>query len=119
MEPEHPLEADLGRLLRIGVSVAAAVVFAGAVWFLLRHGSEPLTYSHFLANPESSRRIADVFRGVAAGDSRALIQIGLLLLIATPVARVLFSLILFARIRDYAYCVITAIVLAILILSLR
>jgi uncharacterized membrane protein len=46
------------------------------------------------------------------------IQLGILVLIATPVARVLFSMLGFALERDWMYVVITAIVLALLLYSL-
>jgi uncharacterized membrane protein len=49
---------------------------------------------------------------------RGLIQLGLLLLIATPVARVIFSVFAFARQRDATYVLITLIVLAVLVYSL-
>jgi uncharacterized membrane protein len=51
-------------------------------------------------------------------SARAIIQLGLLLLIATPVARVAFSAVAFAIEHDYMYVVITLIVLAILSYSL-
>jgi len=119
MPAQHELERDLGYLLRVGVTIAAVAVLAGGVWFLLRHGAERPEYGRFVADPMASRGIAEVFRGIPAGESRGLIQLGLLLLIATPVARVAFSLYLFARIRDSIYCAITAIVLAVLLFSLR
>ena len=49
---------------------------------------------------------------------RGIIQLGLLLLIATPVARVVFSVIGFVRQRDFVYVVLTLIVLAVLLYSL-
>jgi len=50
--------------------------------------------------------------------AHGIIQLGLLLLIATPVARVAFSVVAFAAERDWLYVAITLIVLAILIYSL-
>ena len=52
------------------------------------------------------------------GRPRGLIQFGLLLLIATPVARVAFSVFGFTQERDWVYVVITLIVLALLVYSL-
>jgi uncharacterized membrane protein len=45
-------------------------------------------------------------------------QLGLFLLIATPVARVVFSLLAFAIQRDHLYVGITLVVLAVLTFSL-
>jgi uncharacterized membrane protein len=50
--------------------------------------------------------------------SRGLVQLGLLLLVATPVARVVLSVFAFARQRNPTYVVLTLIVLAVLIYSL-
>jgi uncharacterized membrane protein len=46
------------------------------------------------------------------------IMLGLLLLVATPVARVVFSVAGFLRERDFLYVVLTLIVLAVLLSSL-
>ena len=47
-----------------------------------------------------------------------MIQLGLLVLIATPIARVAFSLVAFALQRDRIYVIVTLIVLAVLLYSL-
>jgi uncharacterized membrane protein len=67
---------------------------------------------------EHAASIATIVRGVLAWRGRAIIQLGLLLLIGTPVARVAFSLGAFLHERDALYVVITAIVLAALVLGL-
>ncbi len=51
-------------------------------------------------------------------SGRGIIQLGLLLLVATPVARVIFSVAAFALQQDWIYVVITLIVLAVLGFSL-
>ena len=56
--------------------------------------------------------------GVAGFQCRGIIQFGLVLLIATPVARVAFSVAAFALQRDNTYVAITLIVLAVLLFSL-
>jgi uncharacterized membrane protein len=55
---------------------------------------------------------------VGAGDDRAVIAVGLLALIATPIARVALSIAAFARWRDYLYVGLTTFVLALLLYSL-
>ncbi len=115
---DRAMEEFLGKLLRIGVSLSALVVAAGAVWYLIRHASEHPDYSRFHGTPPNLLRVSAVFSGIAAGHSQSLIQLGLLLLIATPVARVVFSLILFARERDWTYVAITIVVLAVLVAGL-
>jgi uncharacterized membrane protein len=112
------IEIIIGTLLRVGVMLAAAVVFAGAVLYLARHGHEVVSYTTFHGEPEALKSIAGVFHGVAAIQARSIIQLGLLLLIATPIARVLFSAFAFAIEHDYMYVGITLVVLAILLYSL-
>jgi len=112
------IEIIVGVLLRTGVILAAAVVLVGAVLYLSRHGNEIPNYATFHGEPESLKSPADVFQGVMHLSARAIIQFGLLLLIATPVARVLFSAIAFVLERDGMYVGITLFVLAVLLLSL-
>ena len=112
------MERKLGKLLIVGVSLAALLVLAGGIWFLADYWGQFPQYNHFAAAPASYRSFPAVVSETADGQSRGLIQLGLILLIATPVARVVFSLILFARARDYLYCAITALVLAVLLFSL-
>ena len=55
---------------------------------------------------------------VLSGSRRGIIQLGLLLLVATPIIRVVISLLIFLRQREFTYVVITLIVLTALIYSL-
>jgi uncharacterized membrane protein len=115
---DHRIEVILGNLLRTGVILSAAVVLAGACIYLVRHAHEPASYRVFRGEPSDYRTIPGVIHSVARGRGRGLIQLGLLLLIATPIARVSFSIVGFAIERDRLYVVFTLIVLAILLFSL-
>jgi len=117
IQVEHP-EQTLGKLLRSGVLISAAVVLAGAVWFLTRHGQEVPNYRTFHGQPPQLSSIAGVLRGAFSGHSRNFIQLGVLLMIFTPVARVGFSVALFALERDRLYVILTLIVFATLLFSL-
>jgi uncharacterized membrane protein len=64
------------------------------------------------------RTVSGVFGGAIHGDPRCLIQFGLLVLIATPILRVAFSVFAFALQRDRLYVTITLLVLAVLVGSL-
>jgi len=112
------VEADIGTLLRVGVSVAASVAAIGGLMYLARHGTETASYGVFRGEPQDLRSIAGVLHDVFAGRGRGVIQLGLLLLIATPIARVALTLVAFARIGDRRYVVITTVVLALLLVSL-
>jgi uncharacterized membrane protein len=115
---DRRLEIILGNLLRTGVLLSAAVVLAGACIYLVRHAHEPANYRVFRGEPSDYRTIPGVIRSVMNGRGRGLIQLGLLLLIATPIARVAFSIAGFAIERDRLYVAFTLIVLAILLYSL-
>jgi uncharacterized membrane protein len=115
---DQRIEIIIGSLLRTGVLLAASVVLIGGGLYLARHGHETANYSAFLGEPGSLKSIAGIAEGIAGFHAQAIIQFGLLLLIATPVARVAFAAIAFALERDYMYVVITLIVLAILLYSL-
>jgi uncharacterized membrane protein len=112
------IEGIIGTLLRTGVILAASVVVSGAAIFLMRHGGERPNYRVFRGEPSELRSVRGIVAAAVTGGGRATIQLGLLLLVATPVARVVFSVLGFALERDRPYVVMTLLVLAILIFSL-
>jgi uncharacterized membrane protein len=114
---DHRIEVILGNLLRSGVLLSAAVVLCGACVYLSRHAHELADYQTFRGEPAEFRTIPGVIRSVLNGRGRGLIQLGLLLLIATPIARVAFSIVGFSIERDWMYVAFTVIVLAILLYS--
>ena len=125
-EPKSPrsnwnderVEKIMGTLLQSGVIISGMVVLAGGILYLLRYGRLPVHYENFVAERERLGSLARVGHDALRGDGRAIIQCGLLLLIATPVARVLFSIIAFALEKDRLYVALTLIVFGILIYSL-
>jgi len=115
---DFALEQRLGTLLRGGVILSAAVTLIGGIMFLAVHGSAPVAYHTFVGEPEALRTVGGVLGGVVRGDSISIIQLGVLLLIATPITRVLISVIGFARERDWMYVACSLIVLILLSYSL-
>ena len=95
---------------------------------VLRHPEAPVPdYRTFHALAEASSTVSAgasihsiraVFGQLRSGSGASIIALGLLLLIATPIARVVFAVIGFARERDALYTVVSLIVLAILAFSL-
>jgi uncharacterized membrane protein len=114
---DEKMEQFLGNLLRAGVVLAAIVVLAGGLLYLVRHGSEKPDYRVFRGEPADLRSPSGIVVDAGKLKSRGIIQLGLLLLIATPVARVLFSAVGFARQRDWIYVGLTLVVLAGLVCS--
>lgn len=117
-EHEHVIEVALARLLQTGVGLAGLVVLLGGIRFLLTHAGAHPQYGTFSGEPGDLSRVGGIIRAAEAFRGRGLIQLGLLLLIATPVARVAFSLVAFMLERDRTYVVLTAFVLVLLLASL-
>jgi uncharacterized membrane protein len=124
-EEDQRLEVAIGTLLRIGVIAAAVLVAIGGA-LVLRHPESPLpNYTVFHPPGEHAastsanvpfRSISGVLQHLGSGGS--IIALGLLALIATPIARVILAVVGFARERDWLYTAVSLIVLAILAFSL-
>jgi uncharacterized membrane protein len=115
---DQRVEVIIGGLLRAGVVLAAVVVLAGGVVYLARHGSAAPHYAVFQGEPTNLRTPSGILAETIALRGRGIIQLGLLILLATPVARVVFSVFAFAMERDFLYVVVTLIVLSVLLFSL-
>jgi len=115
---DQKVEDLIGNLLRTGVMISAAVVCAGAIIYLVRHGSSPANYRIFRGEPTDLRHIKGIVREAFSFHGRGILQLGLLLLIATPVARVALSIVGFAEEGDRMYMGFASLVLVILLFSL-
>ncbi len=115
---DRRLETIIGRLLQTGVLLAAATVLAGGVLYLVQSHSGRVDYRTFVPGSPDLRTLPGIVLSAAHFQSLGLIQLGLLLLIATPVARVAMAIVGFALERDRLYTVVSLIVLLILAFSL-
>ncbi len=115
---DERLQVLLGNALRAGVLTAAGLVFLGGMLYLVRHGAETPNYYVFRGEPSDLRSVGGIVEDVIAASSRGVIQLGLLLLIATPVMRVALSLVGFAGQGDRTYVLVTLTVLVLLLYSL-
>ena len=117
----HWVDIAISNLLRTGVLISIAVVVAGVLITFLHHpsyvSSRPALGELTNATEIFPHSLMVVEHGVVAWSGQAIVMFGLLLLIATPVARVAFSIAVFAIEHDRLYIVITATVLALLLLS--
>ena len=109
------LEKLIGQLLRIGVLLSSIVVIAGGMVYLWRHGREKPQFHVFRGEPEKMRMPGPLFRAILNGEGRPLIQLGLFILIATPILRIVFSVFGYLLEKDYLYVLITAIVLGVIL----
>jgi len=108
----------MGTLLRVGVVTAASLVVIGGILFFIQHTNEIFDYTTFKGEPARFRQVHLIVKEALNFRGRDVIQLGLLVLIATPVARVIFSLLGFLIEKDWIYVAITSLVLVILSVSL-
>jgi uncharacterized membrane protein len=115
---DQQVETIIGNLLRIAVLVSALFVSLGGILYLNHFSGTHPDYRVFTGEPSDLRTLVGIFKDSVTLHSRGIIQLGLLLLIATPVSRVIFALFAFALQRDRIYVVVSLIVLTVLIYSL-
>lgn len=116
---DRDIQNIIGNMLRIGVWSSATVVAIGGLLYLFSNGLNVQDiHSDYVASAESFTNFSNVWQGMLHMQPLAIIQLGVLLLIATPIARVIFSFIAFWLEKDYLYVFITLIVLAIIAVSM-
>jgi len=101
----------VGGILRLGVIVSSAVIVLGLVPFLAREGARHADYHVFRGEPAAFRTVSGALRDAAQADPRGIMQLGVLLLVATPFARVALCIVEFARGRDRLYVGVALLVL--------
>lgn len=115
---DKDIEAALGNLLRWGVIFSSIIVFTGGILYLWRHGSMQPDYHNFHGAQEPFHSTAEVIAGLLGGKGQAIIQTGVIFLIATPIMRIVFAIFGFAKEKDKLYIFIALLVLAIIMTSL-
>ena len=117
----HRVELVISNLLRIGVVASLVVILIGTVISFVHHpgylqsaGDLPTLTAPGKAVPNT---LHDTVKGIGEMRGQAIVVAGLLMLIATPVLRVAFSIIAFLLQKDLIFAAITAVVLALLLLS--
>ena len=108
---ERRLAREVGGILRLGVIVSSAVIVLGLVPFLAREGARHADYHVFRGEPAAFRTLSGAIRDAAQADPRGIMQLGVLLLVATPFARVALCIVEFARGRDRLYVGVALLVL--------
>jgi uncharacterized membrane protein len=114
---EQQLENLISNLLRFGVIAACSTVLIGGVLYLAQSGMQPVDYRFFEGQPSVLDAPKLMISGVLAGSYNSIIILGLLLLIAIPIVRVILSLLTFVRQRDLTYITMTSLALSGLIYS--
>ena len=108
----------LGRVLRAGTVISISIVFFGGMIYLYRHGHTIANYKTFTGIPDFVQHFQGLVYGALHVKGQAIIQIGIILLIATPILRVICSAIGFVLEKDYMYVGISILVLFIIFMSM-
>jgi uncharacterized membrane protein len=115
---DEKLETIIGTLLRVGVLGSATIVLFGGILYLTQHHAQNVNYTEFHMGSSNLRTLPGIFRAAVQLQAEAVIQFGLVLLIATPIARVVLAVFGFYLERDQLYVGVSLIVLSILIFSI-
>jgi uncharacterized membrane protein len=107
----------LGTLLRVGVILSMSVVLIGGLIYLIGYQDIKVDYSEFVPDAHYATLEA-IVAGLKVMDGKAIIQFGTILLIFTPITRVVFSVFSFLIERDYLYVLIGLFVLGVILFSL-
>src|SRR6476661_3120349 len=115
---DNDVQIILGTLLRVGVIISASIVLIGGIIFLTSQSHQTISFAEFNADQTKFSSISNIISGLKTFDGLAIIQFGVLLLIFTPIARIVFSIFSFLMEKDYMYVIIGLIVLCVIITSL-
>lgn len=111
------LNRSVGNLLRLGVVLSVITSLAGFVKLFSEGFKMPKKYSSLEMGTSSEKVWGHFWDSLCKGEGMAIIQLGILLLIFTPLMRIVFALIGYLKEKDYVYVVISSIVLAIMAIS--
>lgn len=118
----HPMELWISYVLRFGVLTAALILLVSVVLFVVLGppAAGPHSLNDIIGHGGTSIAVSprSIAHGVAAGNTTAIMQLGVLVLILTPMMRVAMTIFLFAALRDRIFTAITSIVFVVLILGL-
>lgn len=114
-EDDRRLAGRIGLLLRGGVLLSAIVMLVGGALLVLAHGTAPADLASYPRATPPPSDLGAILRGALALEPRALTQLGIVLLVATPVARVALTLVDFTRRRDRAYVALSGLALLLLV----
>lgn len=115
---DYDMEQLIGQVLRYGVLISGIVAIVGGIWYLFQRGMEMPHYTNFTGEPANYTTFSGILQGLSQGSATEIIQMGVVILIATPILRIFFSLVSFILEKDKLYIVLTFIVLSIIMFSM-
>lgn len=123
--PEELRNAESGKMAKVissllvsGLVLSLLIVIVSEIIFLRENAGEITAYKVFTGEPCDLKSIDKIFQAAFNHDHRALMQVGVVVLIATPIARVAFSALTFAYLKDAKFVFISSLVLLALLYSL-
>ncbi|GEN73804.1 MULTISPECIES: DUF1634 domain-containing protein [Chryseobacterium] len=111
------LNRSVGNLLRLGVILSVATSLIGFIKLFMEGFKMPKKYTSLDMGSSSEKVWGMFWNSLCKGEGMAIIQLGILLLIFTPLVRIIFALVGYLKEKDYVYVVISSIVLAIMAVS--
>lgn len=111
------LNRSVGNLLRLGVILSVITSLVGFIKLFTEGFKMPKKYKLLDMGTSSEKVWGHFWETLCKGEGMAIIQLGILLLIFTPLMRIIFALIGYLKEKDYVYVVISSIVLAIMAVS--
>ncbi|CAA7195814.1 DUF1634 domain-containing protein [Chryseobacterium potabilaquae] len=111
------LNRSVGNLLRLGVVLSVTTSLIGFIKLFLEGFKMPKKYSLLNIGSSSEKVWGHFWNSLCKGEGMAIIQLGILLLIFTPLMRIIFALVGYLKEKDYVYVVISSIVLVIMAIS--
>lgn len=111
------LNRSVGNLLRLGVILSVTTSLVGFIKLFMEGFKMPRKYTLLEMGNSSEKVWGHFWETLCKGEGMAIIQLGILLLIFTPLVRIIFALIGYLKEKDYLYVVISSIVLAIMAVS--
>ncbi len=115
---DYDVEQLIGQILRYGVLISGMIAVAGGILYLWQKGSGIPHYTAFNGEPAGYTSLTGIINGISKGSATEIIQLGVVVMIATPILRIIFSLVSFIVEKDRLYVLITLIVLAIITFSM-
>lgn len=111
------LNRSVGNLLRLGVILSVITSLIGFVKLFMEGFQMPRKYKLLDMGTSSEKVWSHFWETLCKGEGMAIIQLGILMLIFTPLMRIIFALIGYLKEKDYVYVIISSIVLAIMAVS--
>ncbi|KEQ30769.1 DUF1634 domain-containing protein [Pedobacter antarcticus] len=115
---DYDMQQLIGQVLRVGVILSGTIAGIGGIWYLFQQGSGTPHYGTFTGEPAGFTSLTGIYKGILTGSAAEIIQLGVVILIATPIIRIIFSLFSFILEKDGLYVIITLIVLSVILFSM-